>query len=34
MGNHESYPVNVYEFGDQEFLNKVLANAWSSWIGD
>lgn len=33
MGNHESYPVNVYEFGNQTYLNTLLSNAWTEWIG-
>lgn len=34
-GNHESAPVNVYDFeGTREnFLNDGLATAWESWIG-
>lgn len=33
IGNHESFPVNVYDFGNQKEFNEVLANAWGDWIG-
>lgn len=35
LGNHESYPVNVYEWGKGNSieLNEGVALAWSDWIG-
>jgi sphingomyelin phosphodiesterase len=36
LGNHESYPVNVYEWGKGNSieLNEGVAEAWGSWIGE
>lgn len=37
MGNHESYPVNVYDFNSKEresVLNRGLAQAWRYWLDD
>jgi len=35
MGNHESFPCNVYDYeGDREKeLKTEFANAWEYWIG-
>jgi sphingomyelin phosphodiesterase len=35
MGNHEPFPVNVYNFYGQRdlYLREALANSWESWIG-
>lgn len=38
MGNHESFPVNVYDYfsghnKDREKLNTEFANIWQDWIG-
>lgn len=35
MGNHESYPCNVYDYKSEreKRLNSVFANAWEYWIG-
>ena len=35
LGNHESYPVNVYEWGKGNSieLNDGVAEAWRDWIG-
>lgn len=35
LGNHESYPVNVYEWGKGNSieLNDGVAEAWEPWIG-
>jgi sphingomyelin phosphodiesterase len=35
LGNHESYPVNVYEWGKGNSiqLNDGVAEAWKDWIG-
>lgn len=34
MGNHESFPVNVYDYqGDREsMLIGGLAEAWKQWL--
>lgn len=34
MGNHESFPVNVYDYeGDREkMLNGGLAETWKPWL--
>lgn len=34
-GNHESYPVNVYEFNSsrEDGLKQALADSWQKWIG-
>lgn len=34
MGNHESFPVNVYDYqGDREtMLNGGLAETWRQWL--
>ena len=36
MGNHESYPVNVYDYsGNREDELKIaFADAWQVWIGE
>ncbi len=36
MGNHESYPVNVYEYDSkrEDTLKHALAENWKSWIGE
>lgn len=36
MGNHESFPVNVYDyFSDREKdLKNSFAEAWKQWIGE
>lgn len=36
MGNHECFPVNMYEFdSDRELdLKYSFANAWQYWIGE
>lgn len=36
MGNHESYPVNIYDYhSDREaMLNGGLASAWKDWLDD
>ena len=35
MGNHESFPVNVYNYkGEREMLlNGAMATAWEPWVG-
>ena len=35
IGNHEPFPVNVYDFhnGNNQFLINGLADAWESWLG-
>jgi len=38
MGNHESYPVNVYDYfnGDNEDrkqINDEFSQIWEEWIG-
>ncbi|EGR30882.1 ser thr protein phosphatase family protein, putative [Ichthyophthirius multifiliis] len=35
MGNHESFPVNNYDFGSQreKYFNQRLSSMWQSWIG-
>ena len=34
MGNHESWPVNVYDFRSdrEDVLNGGMANAWRQWM--
>lgn len=34
MGNHESYPVNVYDYHSdrEQMLNEGLAQAWKQWL--
>ena len=36
MGNHESWPVNVYDFQGprEEMLNGGLAQAWRKWLSE
>lgn len=37
MGNHESFPVNVYDYsksGREEVLHGGLASAWKYWLDD
>lgn len=33
LGNHGCFPVNVYEFGNENYLNNLLAELWEPWIG-
>lgn len=33
LGNHGCFPVNVYEFGNENYLNNLLADLWEPWIG-
>lgn len=36
MGNHESYPVNIYDFSgkrEQKF-NNFFGDLWEDWIGE
>lgn len=35
MGNHEPFPVNIYNFAGErdQYLRNALANSWESWIG-
>jgi len=36
MGNHESYPVNVYDYTNnrEDILKQALAENWKQWIGE
>ena len=38
MGNHESFPVNVYDYnnktGREQVLHKGLAQAWRYWLDE
>ena len=36
MGNHESYPVNVYDYsGTREHaMQKEFSDMWKDWIGE
>ena len=36
MGNHESWPVNVYDFRSnrEDVLKGGLANAWRQWLDE
>jgi sphingomyelin phosphodiesterase len=33
LGNHGCFPVNVYQFGNETYLNNLLADLWEPWIG-
>jgi sphingomyelin phosphodiesterase len=36
MGNHESWPVNVYDYQGtrEQVLNAGLANSWRDWLNE
>lgn len=34
LGNHGSFPVNVFNFGNEEWLTNALADLWGDWVDD